>query len=271
MFLVRTLPKASLPWISAMLLAAAPSWAATPVSSSISLESFAQYCNPEDCLGAVNIQQTSVDSDSQFVTLNPLLASVNASAGNQLVGPGATATLSMNASFQSVSTGSIGFSGQTGTRRPDFQGGESCAAHNNTSDGFEYTFVASADGFLTIDYEIGCSPTAGTLVLGGVEIYVDSVFYGTAAVSTSNPNASGTTTRPIQNGATHSFRVKPTLAMIGGNCSPPPNMVWGCSGSASWSFDAAPSVPSPAGSWQGALLIVGLLSGVGLVSLKQTA
>ena len=276
MILPRTIPRGRLVLGLALLvisttLRATTGAAATPVDSIISLEAFTQVCADSACAVIVD-QQTASDFDGQTTTLDPLLVIMVSNAGDQLVGPGANASLTMNAAFASVSSGSIGFAGETGIRRPSGGTPGACTAQNSLSDGFSYTFVASTDGFLTINYNIECAPISSTSALGNLEIHVDGTFWASAVVTATNPIASGTLQRPIQQGATHTFRIKPNLNAVSGNaCGAPPAESWECDGGASWSFDvASPSpVPSAAVSWSGSLLVSGCLAGVGIFAIRR--
>ena len=250
---------------------ATPSWAATPVSSIISLEAFTQVCADAACAVIVD-QETASDFDGQTTTLDPLLVTIVSESGSQLTGPGANASLTVNAAFASVSSGSIGFAGETGIRRPSGGTPGSCTALNSLSDGFSYTFVASTDGFLTINYNIECAPISSTSALGNLEIHVDGTFWASAVVTAASPTANGTLQRPIQEGATHTFRIKPNLNAVSGNaCGAPPAESWECEGGATWSFDVAPPtpVPSPAGSWSGSLFVIGCLASVGAFGIRR--
>lgn len=94
-----------------------------------------------------------------------------------------------------------------------------------------------------------------------------------ASVNASIQNASGTVSRPITLGQTHTLRIKPNLNGVGGTgCGPPPGWFWSCSRSSSWSFDVAPPVPSPtASSWRGLLLLLAGALGSGGFALRNRA
>lgn len=248
--------------------------AATPVSSGIALESFARLCSDDGIANCdvVIAQQTDTDQDSQAATLDPLLASVNAVAFDSGLMAGGRAQLSINANFSSVASGTMGFSGFTGIGQPQQTIGlASCTATNNLSDGFSYTFVASTSGEIEIDYDFDCAPEEFVTASGSLEMYFDGSFFANPSVSASNQIATGTVTRPIVAGQTHTLRIKPNLAGVGGSgCGPPPGWSWSCSGSASWTIDVAPTVPSPAASSRASLLLlIGALVASGGFALRR--
>ena len=218
--------------------------AATPVASSISLETYARRCVDPSC-DLVAEEITAIDTDSQLSTLAPLQAFADAVAFDPAEQAGADATLAMTASWTSVSSGNLGFSGDVGIRRPTASVAGGCQASNDRSDGFSYTFVSSTDGELTVDSAIECMPLEFTTATGSVSVLLDGSVRSVESVTASNPSASGSVTVPITLGTTHTLEIRPNLNGVGGNsCGPPPGWAWSCTGSASWSFDVAAPVPS---------------------------
>lgn len=247
---------------AALLLVASVGSAATPVESTISLETYARVCEDGTC-AVILSEDAPVDSDSQLASLNPLSALVNAFA-QSVIGATAEADLTMNATFASSSSGNVSFIGDLGIHKPLVASTQACTATNSTSQGFSYTFVSSADGLLTIDYSLDCTPTGDVNFCGGqFEFYLDDLRIPAvgSSVSTANPTTTGTVTRSIALGATHTFEIRPLLGNVGGGtgCSTPGGFAWGLSGNASWSFDAAAPVPVPAASWLGFALLVAFL------------
>ncbi|MEM9173693.1 MAG: hypothetical protein AAGC67_00520 [Myxococcota bacterium] len=123
--------------------------AATPVSSSISLESFAQVCTGPGTCGVLVDQETALGSDTQLATLGDLSATADANAASG-TGPNANATINMTTQFSSASSGTTSFSGGLNVSDPGADFTHACQANNDRSDGFSYTFVSSAEG---------CSPS----------------------------------------------------------------------------------------------------------------
>lgn len=225
-----------------VLFAASAGTATTPVASSVSVETYARICSDSACT-VVLAEEAPLLEDSQLSSLGPFSVLADAAVTSSL-GSQADASMEIETRFDSASSGFFEFRGDVGASKPIGSSPHTCQATNNLSDGFAYTFVASANGFLTIDYAVGCTPTSEVNFCSGLlDFYLDgAVLPDPVRVTTVNPNSLGTSVVPITLGATHTLEIQPLLGSIGSGvgCSSPGEFSWSLMGNASWSFDSAP-------------------------------